>query len=74
MTTLRTSLQNEISSNVEFGEAIFAMLKRKAESQLEIIAPAHSEEEVDFWRAMLAMHEVQVKLVRERYRLSTIRG
>ena len=74
MTPLRTALQKEISDNIEYGEAILTMLKRKADRQLEIIAPAHSEQEVEFWRALLAMHEVQVKLLRERYRLSTFRG
>jgi hypothetical protein len=29
---------------------------------------------VEFWRALLDMHEVQVKLVRERYRLSVLQG
>ena len=64
----------ELESNVEYGEAVFALLKRKAENQLELIAPAHSEQVVEFWRALLAMHEVQVKLDRERHRLSVLQG
>jgi hypothetical protein len=48
------------------------MLKRKAESQLEVIAPAHAEEVVELWRAVLDMHDIQVKLARERYRLSVL--
>ena len=74
MTPLRTALQKEISDNIEYGEAIFTMLKLKAQSQLEIVAPAQTEEVVELWRALLAMHEVQVKLVRERYRLSVLQG
>jgi hypothetical protein len=50
------------------------MLKRKAENQLELIAPAHSEQVVEFWRALLAMHDTQAKLDRERYRLSVLQG
>jgi hypothetical protein len=74
MTTLRCALQKEISDNIEYGELILATLKRKAESQLEVIAPEQPEDVVEFWRALLAMHEVQVKLVRERYRLSVLQG
>jgi len=39
-----------------------------------LIAPAHSEQVVEFWRALLAMHEVQAKLDQERHRLSAIQG
>jgi hypothetical protein len=70
----RTALQKEVSDNIEYGEAIFTMLKRKAECQLELIAPAQTEQVVEFWRALLNMHDVQAKLVRERYRLSVLRG
>jgi hypothetical protein len=73
MTPLRTAFQNEIQSNIEYGEAVLALLKRKAKNQLEIIAPAHDEQVVEFWRALLDMHEVQAKLVRERYRLSILK-
>jgi len=74
MRPLRSALQKEISDNIEYGEAILTMLKRRVERQLAIIAPAQSEQVVDFWRALLDMHEVQVKLVRERYRLSMLQG
>jgi hypothetical protein len=73
-TPLRTAFQKDIESNVEYGEAVFALLKRKAENQLELIAPAHSEQVVEFWRALLAMQTVQVKLGRERHRLSVLDG
>jgi hypothetical protein len=42
-TPLRNAFQNDIESNIEYGEAVFALLKRKAENQLELIAPAHKE-------------------------------
>ena len=74
MTPLRTAFQRDIESNIEYGEAILALLKRKAGNQLELIAPAHDEHIVEFWRALLAMHEVQVKLGRERHRLSALQG
>ena len=74
MTPLRTAFQNEIAANVEYGEMVFALLKRKAECQLELIAPAQPENVVEFWRSLLDIHTVADKLGRERYRLSTIRG
>ena len=73
MTPLRSSLHKQLADNVEFGEAILTMLKLKAERQLEVIAPSQEEQVVEFWRALLDMHEVQDKLVRERYRLSVLR-
>jgi len=73
-TPFRNAFQQEIESNGEYGEAVFALLKRKAENQLELIAPAHSEQVVEFWRALLAMQTVQAKLDRERHRLLVIRG
>jgi len=72
MTLLRTALQKEAADNIEFGEALFGMLKRKAEQQLANIAPAHTEEVVELWRALLYMHEVQATLLRERFRLSVV--
>src|ERR1035437_3059948 len=72
MTPLRTALQNEVAANVEYGEAIFSMLKAKAERQLEVIAPAHPENVVEFWRALLDMQTVQAKPCTERYRLSVL--
>lgn len=74
MATLRIALQNDIAANIEYGEAILTMLKRKAECQLELIAPAQPETVVEFWRAMLDMQTVQAQITRERYRLFTIRG
>ena len=68
MTLLRRASRKGRSDNIEFGEAIFALLKRKAERQLEIIAPTHDERVVEVLRALVDMHEVQVNLVRERYR------
>jgi hypothetical protein len=74
MTPLRSALQKEISDNIEYGEAILTLLKRKAERQLEVIAPAQPENVAEFWRALLDMQTVQAKLSTERYRLSTIHG
>jgi len=71
---LRSAFQSEIETNVEFGEAVLTMLKRKAERQLELIAPAHDEHLVEFWRALLDMQTVQAKLSRERFRLSVLQG
>ena len=68
------AFQNDIESNIEFGEAVLTMLKRKAENQLELIAPAHDEHVVEFWRALLDMQTVQAKLDRERHRLSGMQG
>ena len=53
---------------------VLTMLKRKAENQLELIAPTHSEQVVEFWRALLDMQTVQAKLGRERHRLSVLQG
>lgn len=66
---LRSAFQNEIETNVEFGEAVLTMLKRKAECQLEIITPAYDEHLVEFWRSLLDLQTVQAKLDRERHRL-----
>jgi hypothetical protein len=69
-----SAFQNDIETNIEYGEAVFALLKRKAEHQLELIAPAHDEHVVEFWRALLDMQTVQAKLGRERHRLSVMQG
>jgi hypothetical protein len=75
MTPLRTAFQKELQDNIDYGELLLAFLKRKADRQLELIAPAQDERVVEFWRALLQMHEVQAKLVRERYLcLSKIRS
>ena len=68
------AFQKEISDNLEYGEAVFALLKRKAENQLELIAPAHDEQVVGLWRALIAMQTVQAKLGRERHRLTVMQG
>jgi hypothetical protein len=73
-TPFRNAFQMDIESNIEYGEAIFALLKRKAENQLELIAPAHSEQVVEFWRALLDMQTVQAKLGRERHRLTAMQS
>lgn len=73
-TPLRSAFQQEIENNVEYGEAILTILRRKAECQLERIAPAHDEGVVEFWRALLDMQTVQAKLGRERHRLTAFRG
>ena len=70
--TLRSALQKEAADNLEFGEAIFTMLKRKTERQLELIAPAQNGEIVEVLGALLHMHEVQATLLRERFRLSVL--
>lgn len=71
---LRDALRKAISDNIEYGEAILTMLQRKAECQLQLIAPVQTEGIVEFWHTLLDMHTVQTKLSAERYRLSTIRG
>ena len=68
------AFQQEIESNLEYGESLFALLKRKTENQLELIAPGHDEQAVEFWRALLDMQTVQAKLDRERHRLSVMQG
>ena len=73
-TPFHSAFQKDIESNVEFGEAIFTLLKRKAENQLERIAPAHDEHVVEFWRSLLDMLTVQAKLDQERHRLSVLQG
>jgi hypothetical protein len=73
-TPFRSAFQNDIESNIEYGEAVFALLKRKAENQLELIAPAHDEHVVEFWRSLLDMQTVQAKLDQERHRLSVMQG
>jgi hypothetical protein len=73
MTPLRSTFQNELSDNIEYGEAVLAMLKRKAENQLERIAPGHDEQVVEFWRSLLDMQTVQSHLCNERYRLSALK-
>jgi len=74
MTPNRTTLQKQISDNIEYGESILTMLKRKAESQLDVIAPAQDEQIVEFWKVLLDIHTVADKLGRERYRLSVIQA
>jgi len=71
---LRSAFQSELETNIEFGESVLTMLKRKAECQLEIIAPAYDEHLVEFWRALLDMQTVQAKLDRERHRLLVLQG
>jgi len=51
MTPLRSTFQRELSNNIEYGEAILTMLRRKAECQLERITPGHDEQVVEFWRS-----------------------
>ena len=70
--TLRTALQKEAADNIELAEALFGMLKRRVEQQIANVAPAHAEETVELWRALLHMHEVQATLLRERFRLSVL--
>ena len=73
MTPLRTAIQNEIANNIEYGEAILTMLTRKAERQLEVVAPDHNEDLLALWRSLLDIQAVQEKLSRERWRLSVCR-
>lgn len=68
----RTALQKEAADNIELAEALFGMLKRKAEQQIANVAPAYPEEVVELWCALLHMHEVQATLLRERFRLSVV--
>jgi len=69
---LRKIAQFRLTRFPRFLRPVFS--KRKAENQLELIAPANSEQVVEFWRALLAMHEVQAKLDQERHRLTVIQG
>ncbi len=73
MTPLQSTFQKEISDNIEYGEAVLTMLRRKAECQLERIAPGHDEQVVEFWRVLLDMQTVQDRLGKERYRLSVLK-
>jgi|SRR5215471_15884435 len=73
-TPLRSAFQKEVETNIEFGEAVLTILRRKAECQLELIAPAHDEQVVEFWRSLLDMQTVQAKLGRERHRLTVVQG
>jgi hypothetical protein len=69
---LRTALQKECADNIELAEALFGMLRRKAECKLEVIAPAQQEDVLEFWRAVMDMQSVQATLLRERFRLSVL--
>jgi len=69
---LRTALQKEAADNLEFGEAILTMLRRKTENQLENVAPAHDEQLGEILRALLDMHVIQKRLSQERHRLSVL--
>ena len=42
--------------------------------RLSRLSPAHSEQVVEFWRALLATHDIQVKLNPERDRLSVVQA
>lgn len=72
MTPLRSALQKELADNIEYGEAVLLLLKRKAESHLEVIALEFDERVVEFWRSLLYVQTVQANLGRERYRLSVL--
>jgi len=72
MKLLRTALQNEISDNIEYGELILATLKRKADCQLELIAPAPDEAVVEVLRALVDMHVIQNRLSQDRHRISVL--
>lgn len=69
---LRTALQKEAADNIELGEALYGMLRRKAESKLAVIAAAQQEDVLEFWRAVMDMQAVQSTLTRERFRLSVL--
>ena len=73
MTPPRRTFQQELSDNIEYGEAVLTMLKRKAECHLERIAPGQDEQVVEFWRALLDIQTVQNRLGQERYRLSVLK-
>lgn len=73
MISLRSALHREISDNIEYGEAALTMLRRKAECQLERIAPGHDEQVVEFWRSLLDIQVIQNRLSQERYRLSVLK-
>jgi hypothetical protein len=74
MTPLRTAFQKELQDNIDYGELVFALLKRKAESHLEIISPSQDEQIVSLLRALVDMHNIQNKLGKERYRLSVLKA
>jgi hypothetical protein len=73
MTPLRTTLRNETSDNIEYGEAILVALKLQAECQLELIAPDQQDNLLVLCRLLLDIQAVQEKLSRERWRISVCR-
>src|ERR1019366_9810377 len=73
MASVCTTLRNETSDNIEYGEAILVAFKLKAERQLEVIAPDQHDNPLVFCRLMLNIHAVQEKLTRERWRISVCR-
>jgi hypothetical protein len=74
MTSVHAALQRETQDNIEYGEAILAALRLKAQRQLEVIAPNQEEDLLVLCRLILDIHAVQEKLSKERYRLSNWRG
>ena len=73
MPPLRTVFQNEISHNIEYGEALLTALRLRAQNQLEIVALHQHEDLVSLCRLMLDIQAVEQKICREIYRLSTCR-
>jgi hypothetical protein len=70
---LRSALQNEISYNISYGEAILTALRLKAQRQIELVTPHEHEDVICLLRLMLDLEAVQDKLSKERYRLSVCR-
>ena len=69
-----TALRKEQTPDqIEYGEAILVALKRRAERQLELIAPDQHENLLVLCRLMLDIQAVQEKLSRERWRISVCR-
>ena len=73
MTLLRTTLGKETPNNIEYGEAIFAALRLKAQRQVELVTPHQHEDVIRLYSLILDIQAVQEKISRERYRLSTSR-
>ena len=75
MTPRRIVQQQQVAADkIEYGEALLAALKLKAERQVEVISGAQPGDLVTFCRLMLDIQAVQEKLGRERYRFSLLKA
>ena len=70
MTAIRTALRNETSDNIEYGEAILAAIRLKAQRQIELVTPHEHEDVIRLYDLLLKIQAVQEKLSRGRWRIS----